>query len=70
MSDEKRRQAAERQRRRRERQRRGLVPLVIEVDEAAIVGRLLDLGRLTEAEALDRDRLAKEIGRLLHDTCK
>lgn len=58
--------AAERQRRFRKRQRRGVAVYRIEADDAVLL-ELLRTERLTDEEALDRDRVQQEISALVRE---
>lgn len=54
--------AAERQRRYRQRQRDGVQVVPVEVDHA-LVQKLIDSGWVSEAEAVDPERLADAVAR-------
>ena len=58
--------AAERQRRFRKRQRRGVAVYRIEADDAVLL-ELLRTERLTDDEALDRERVEQEISALVRE---
>jgi hypothetical protein len=57
--------AAQRKREQRRRERHGLVQLAIELDESVFCLALLLSRRLTEAEALRRNLVAREAGAIL-----
>ncbi len=57
---------AERQKLRRERARRGEAVWQVPVQETVILA-LLESGRLTESEALDKHKLQDAAGELLHE---
>jgi hypothetical protein len=56
-----------RQKRSRARRKRGRILLGVEVDEHQLVEALIRSLRITEAEGLDRRRLAEEIAAILDD---
>ena len=56
---------AARARKARARRRRGLAIFYIEVNEARVVEALIEAGRLTEAEALERPSVERELGWVL-----
>jgi len=58
---------AVRGRRFRRRRRNGLVPRTIDVDEPALAEMLIESGRLTEAEALRRELIERELAALISD---
>lgn len=58
---------ADRPRRWRRNQRRGVKVLDCAVQLHELVRMLIDSGRLSEAEALDRERVERELGRLVAD---
>ena len=60
---------AERQRRYRDRARRGLKPVLIDVGPG-LIERLIDAGRLAEAEALNHKSISAAIERFLDDITK
>jgi hypothetical protein len=62
-----RRTAAARARKARARRRQGQAIFYIEGHEQRLVGGLLQAGRLTEAEALERPSVERELGRVLDD---
>jgi hypothetical protein len=59
--------SAARQRRSRARRKRGLVLLPVEVDEHQLVEALILSMRISEADGLDRRRLAEEAAAILED---
>jgi hypothetical protein len=59
--------AAVRARRKRARRRQGLAIFYVEANEARMVEALLAAGRLTEAEALERPAVERELAKLLDD---
>ncbi len=63
----RRRAAAARQRRVRQRRKAGLACFEIEVSEHEIAEALILSGRLTEAEALRRTLIERELGVLVED---
>jgi hypothetical protein len=56
---------AERQRRYRARLACGKIPLCIEVDEVNVTEALVAAGLLSEAEAQDREKLARAIEKII-----
>ena len=59
--------AAVRARRKRARRRQGLAIFYIEANEARMIEALLAAGRLTEAEALERPSVERELAQVLVD---
>jgi hypothetical protein len=58
---------AARARKARARRRRGLAIYYIEANEDRMIEALLEAGRLTEAEALERPSVERELGWVLDD---
>lgn len=62
--------AAEKQRRYRRRQRRDLRVYKVEAPEHCVLSALLESGRLSEAEALDKRRVEKALSEIIIDFSK
>jgi hypothetical protein len=63
----KRTGAAVRQRRSRSRRTRGMIMLRVEVHEHSIAEALIVAGRLTDAEALCRGRVERELAKVIQE---
>src|SRR5262249_53952984 len=59
--------AAVRQRKTRARRRQGMVSLRLDVHEHRLCGALIASGRLTEAQALERPQIERELAKLVDD---
>jgi hypothetical protein len=58
---------AERQRRARARRRRGVMTFRVEANEHRLAEALIESGRLTEALALERPQIERELAKLIDD---